>query len=119
MKNPQSNLLILLTCLFAVVLGGFLTVRNQSAAPVRISPLSAVVPAPTTQPRPLMDPEKININMASVDELMALPGIGETTATRIVEYRTEHGPFRSVVQLTNVSGIGEKKLAQIIDLITV
>lgn len=57
---------------------------------------------------------KININTASARQLSdGLPGIGDTLAQRIVEYRTQHGPFRSVDGLKNVDGIGDKKLAEI------
>lgn len=62
---------------------------------------------------------KININSASAAELETLPGIGPTLAQRIVTYREEHGPFRSVEDIKNVPGIGEGRFGQIKDLITV
>lgn len=55
----------------------------------------------------------VNINTASVPELMALPGIGEVKASAIVAYREEFGDFLSVSQLLNVDGIGEKTLEKI------
>lgn len=61
----------------------------------------------------------VNINEASAEELMTLKGIGETKAKAIVDYRNENGRFSSVQELTNVSGIGEKTLAKIIQDITV
>ena len=54
--------------------------------------------------------EPVDINAADVEELATLPGIGEKLARRIVDYRAEHGPFSTVDELVNVSGIGEGKL---------
>ena len=48
----------------------------------------------------------VNLNTASASELTALPGIGETLAARIVEWREENGPFARVDQVMAVSGIG-------------
>lgn len=63
--------------------------------------------------------EKININSATVSELMTLEGIGEVKAKAIVEYREAHGDFNSVDELTRVSGIGSKTLEKNRDRITV
>ena len=60
-----------------------------------------------------------NINSASKIELMDLPGIGETLADRILLYRKEIGPFETIEDLKQVSGIGESLFAKIKDLITV
>lgn len=62
---------------------------------------------------------KVNINTASIAELQALPGIGETLASRIVNDRTANGPFGKPSDLTRVSGIGEKKFAEMESMITV
>ena len=63
---------------------------------------------------------RLNINTASVEELDEfLPGIGPVTAQKIVDYRTTYGPFSSIEEIMNVSGIGEKTFADIQNLITV
>ena len=56
---------------------------------------------------------KVNINSASIEELITLPGIGEKTAKKIVFYRNNNGKFHTINDLINVSGIGEKKLDKI------
>ncbi len=61
----------------------------------------------------------VNINLASEEELCALPGIGEATAKKIVAERESGGPFASPEDLMRVSGIGEKKFASLKDLICV
>ena len=57
-------------------------------------------------------PASININTALQDELQKLPGIGEVMSSHIIEYRRKHGKFRSLEELMEVSGIGEKKFAK-------
>ena len=62
---------------------------------------------------------KVNLNTAGTAELDTLPGIGPTLAERIMQYRQSNGPFVTVEDLNNVSGIGEKKFADLKDLVTV
>ena len=62
---------------------------------------------------------KININRASQSELTDLPGIGNVLATRIVDYRNQHGDFLRIEDIRNVSGIGEKRFEAIQEKITV
>ncbi|MGO3780649.1 MAG: helix-hairpin-helix domain-containing protein [Enterococcus viikkiensis] len=63
--------------------------------------------------------EKININTADLTELQQLTGIGEKKAADIIKYREENGSFRAVEDLTKVSGIGEKTLENLKDSITI
>lgn len=62
----------------------------------------------------------INLNTATAKDLSDnISGIGDVIASRIIEYRENHGPFSSVDELINVSGIGEKKLSAIRNYVTV
>lgn len=62
--------------------------------------------AEQTRPDSLLPGEKINLNTADSYELQRLPGIGEKRAEDIIAYREEHGPFQTVDELDEVSGIG-------------
>ncbi len=55
-------------------------------------------------------PHMVDVNHAPKEELVALPGIGDAMADRILAYRREHGPFHQIDDLRNVKGIGKKKL---------
>jgi len=61
----------------------------------------------------------LNLNLATVEDFDALPGIGPVLAQRIVDWRTEHGRFASVDQLREVSGIGEAKYSSMKSKVTV
>ena len=63
--------------------------------------------------------EPINLNTATADELTALNGVGPAKADAIIEYRTANGAFRSVDEIVNVPGIGEKSLEKWRDQLTV
>ncbi len=63
--------------------------------------------------------QKINLNTASVTDLDVLPGIGEVTAERIVRFREENGPFRSIDDLVLVQGISDRTIDDFRDLVTV
>ena len=83
---------------------------SRGASPVLATPEEEVVTTTT---------ELIDINTASQAELESLPGIGPTTAQKIIEYRDENGPFVSIEDIINVSGIGPGTYERIKDLITV
>lgn len=61
----------------------------------------------------------VNVNTATAVDLETLPGVGEVIAQAIVEYRTQNGPFTSVDQLLDVTGIGDATLEDIRELVTV
>jgi competence protein ComEA len=81
---------------------------------------SPVIPTPVQNIIvPGDDEDLVNINTASSFELESLPGIGPTTAQRIIEYREANGPFLAIEDIINVSGIGPGTYERIKDLITV
>lgn len=95
----------------ALLLPSFSHRAKITIAPIELS--GAKVLPPTF----LDSPPRIDLNSAGVDELKTLPGIGEVLAQRIVAYRREHGPFKSLDELTNVSGIGKSVIEKISDLV--
>ena len=127
MKKPV-NILVTVTCVFAAFLGGFHIGRSLNRAPVQIYQLPKPTAEDTLPAGETVEAEQsaqpagsgvLNINTATAEEFDALPGIGAVLAQRIVDYRTEIGGFKAVEELVQVSGIGDAKLAELLDLITV
>ena len=74
----------------------------------------AVAPPPSTQPPPgMLEEGRLRINEAGAGDLTRLPGIGPVMSRRIIEDRTQHGPFRSGADLQRVKGIGPKIAAKL------
>lgn len=119
MKKPRLHILVLATCIFAAFLAGFFAGRNLNRTPVQIrtlpAPTEPALPAEETQPEV---PGIVNLNTATAEQLQTLPGIGPVLASRIIAYREEYGSFDTIGELANVSGIGEKRLEEIWDLVT-
>jgi competence protein ComEA len=83
------------------------------AAPSRGAPSAKSATADAADKAP------VDINAADAEKLATLPGVGPSIAQRIVEYRKEHGPFKSVDELVNVRGVGEKLLGRLREHVTV
>lgn len=86
-------------------------------APIQIHPESAGASEKPGRAGPCET--AININAAGVDELEGLPGIGRVLAQRIIDYRSEHGPFSSVDELEEVDRIGPATVDKIRNCVTV
>lgn len=99
--------IVLSLAAFALLAAAQPQAQSKPAAPARAETRTA---AATTI---------VNLNTASAAELEKLPGVGATTAARIVEYRQKKGPFKKIEELMNVQGIGEKSFLKLKPQITV
>lgn len=121
LKKQEHVILLAITVMFAGFIIGYLTGRYSDKATVTLSAYDqTVVSTLSTEPvTQVITNGKLNINTASVKDLILLPGIGETYAKRIVDYRSENGLFMRIEDLLNVKGIGQKRIDAIAQLITV
>ena len=103
---PAEPVLLGWTVLFCLLLAAVSAWGQESPAP-----LPAAAPAAEEH-------AAVELNTADLEELMTLPGIGEALARRILDYREEHGPFRSTEELMEVKGIGEGKYEALRDRVT-
>ena len=76
-----------------------------------------MIPGPGDPAEPVAD-GKIHLNSATTAELEELPGVGPVLAAAIVAYREQHGPFKTIEDLLDVTGVGEAKLAAMRDLVS-
>ncbi|MGO0155364.1 helix-hairpin-helix domain-containing protein [Leuconostoc mesenteroides] len=87
--------------------------------PVRGEISSASVNGGSTSAMTMADSEVVNLNTATVVELQTLDGIGIKKAEQIIAYRDEHGGFKAIEEIKQVSGIGEKRFEALKDKVTV
>ena len=119
MKKSGIIPVVILCCFFIGLLFGIFIGRNYNHTEIQVSkkPNQSLLETATAEESQLTQP--ININTATLDQLILLPGIGPTLAQNIINYREENGPFISTSQLTMVNGIGVTKLNQILDYVTI
>lgn len=117
MKKQGWILIAITGAFFCLLLGVFLG-RNTNKTYIQTEGIHSEQLQPTAS---LSTDSKgqIDINTATLQQLQLLPGIGETLAQRIIDYRDQIGNFSTVEELMNVSGIGEKKFNSIKDFIKV
>lgn len=103
----MSRLLFAVGTLVAALLAGAPSIQAQAPK----APAAAKARATASVP--------VNLNSATVAQLQTLPGIGASTAQRILDYRQKNGAYKKIEELMNVKGIGEKSFLKLKPLITV
>lgn len=106
MKKPQW-IFLSITAAFLLILAGIFVGRNTAGAYIPIKDTKETI----VQEQSNKDGQ-IDINSATLEQLQLIPGIGPSIAQRIIDYRTENDGFKSIEEIMNVSGIGEKKFEQ-------
>ena len=127
MRKPKCSILVAITLMFAVFTLGFFWGRTMTRSEISVCVAESFETVPEAAPRNMAETTAdsgkiifpIPINRADKEQLMALPGIGEVLAQRIIAYRSENGRFSSPEDLLNVEGLGAKRLEEILDLITI
>ncbi|MCL6642221.1 MAG: helix-hairpin-helix domain-containing protein [Candidatus Bipolaricaulota bacterium] len=91
------------------VLMGFIALALMSVLWTR----AALAPEPQIAQFITKLTEPLDLNSATLDELIDLPGIGPVLAQRIIEYRDKHGGFKTIEELLEIRGIGPKRFEQL------
>ena len=126
LTNAERRAIVFLTGTFVLGLlirliqGTFASPPNfdYSASDSTFAALSADTVSDSTSQTAVAE-QRVNLNTASKETLMALPGIGPATAERIILERSDGGPFRAVDELSRVRGLGRKRIEQLRPLVTV
>ena len=120
LSKAEGAILLIAVAFLAFVTGWVLRGTGQTG-PVLVETQRSLgdVTLSLEAPTPTPEREKVDVNTASLAELMTLPGIGEKRAADIIAEREANGPYRFPEDLTRVDGIGEIIVAGLVDYITV
>ena len=119
--SVRLNWALVITGAVLLTIVGLLLLHHDVANEEKATPESVYQPPVATnvpEVAPAYSGKRLDLNLATKGELMNLPGVGDTLAQRIIDYRTE-SPFKVVRDLKKVSGIGEKTFASICDYVYV
>ena len=118
--RPQKILLLLILFTVSCALAALCVVGSeQPIEPYVVASVPEVSPASVPADGEAAASTRININTATLEELVTLPGVGETIAARIIAYREENVPFYDIGALREVKGIGDKTLEKLAPYICV
>lgn len=122
-KTSAVTILVVVTLLFAAFVGGFALGRSEGGNAIRVAALPAAqatsASASTAPAASVAVSFPLDINTATLEQLQQIPHIGAVLAQRIVDHRAQYGLFRSVSELLEIDGIGEKTLETLLPYITV
>lgn len=115
-------ILLILTAVFCLSCAAFFFEQRTAGGHYTVMTQSGGASKPTESTDTAVKPSAVapvELNSATKEELMGLPGIGESRAEAIIAYREAHGAFTEVDELTEVEGIGEKTLEKLREYVTV
>lgn len=120
MKNTPLSILACTCLMLGAFLAGMFIGRNVAGGSIQTTVLNTPGTSQSSTPASSVPNQgKVNINTATLEELMTLEGIGPVYAQDIIDYREANGPFTDIKQIKNVSGIGDKRYEAIKDFITI
>ena len=118
MKNKENLRFVIIVAAYLAACALIFVFTDLPGFTAYVEAKPVVTEAPAEDQLPKKD-KLININTATAEELMTIDGIGEATASKIIEYREKNNGFISVDELLNVSGIGVAKLEKIRDFVVI